>query len=97
MAAAANPVRYYLTHTLGIPAAASRAITEEGMEEFEDIVGISDEHVQAIIKNSRKCFYDVAAAGGAAANRPHITNKAATRVRQLVFCCWHLHIGSGVI
>jgi hypothetical protein len=74
MAAAANPVCYYLTHTLvGIPAAASRAITEEGMEEFEDLIGISDEHVQAIIKNSRKCFYDAAAAGRSSCSKqaPH--------------------------
>jgi hypothetical protein len=87
----ANPVCYYLTHTLGIPAVASRAITEEGLEQFEDLIGISDEQVQAIIKNARKRFYDAAAAGAAAANRPHVTNKYATRVRQLVFCCWHLH------
>ena len=86
-----NPVRYYLTHTLGIPAAASRAITDEGLEQFEDLVNMSDEHVQAIIKNARKRFYDAAARGAAAANRPHISDKHATRVRQLVFCCWHLH------
>ena len=76
----ANPVRYYLTHTLGIPAAASRAITEEGLEQFEDLVGISDEQVQAIIKNARKRFYDAAAGGAAAADRPHITAKHATQV-----------------
>jgi hypothetical protein len=87
----ANPIRYYLTHTLGIPAVASRAITEEGLEQFEELISISDEQVQAIIKNARKRFYDAAAAGAAAANRPHISAKHATLVRQLVFCCWHLH------
>jgi hypothetical protein len=51
--AGANPVRYYLTHTLGIPAVASRAITEEGLEQFEDLIGISDEQVQAIKPLSR--------------------------------------------
>jgi hypothetical protein len=69
--AQANPVcYYYMTHTLGIPAVASRAITEEGLEQFEDLIGISDEHVLAIIKNSHKRFYNAAAAAAAAANRP---------------------------
>jgi hypothetical protein len=48
MAVNADPVRYYLTHTLSIPAVAARAITEEGLEQFEDLIGISDEQVQAI-------------------------------------------------
>jgi hypothetical protein len=41
-----------MTHTLGIPVVASRAITEEGLEQFKDLVGISDEQVLAIISRT---------------------------------------------
>lgn len=65
-AAAPNPVRDYMVNILRVPARAAEVLVEDGIDDFDDLINMSDEQIQDIIKTCRRRYEGQQQVDGAA-------------------------------
>jgi hypothetical protein len=92
--------RNYMVNTLTIPVNQARALMDEGIDDFEDLLLYRDDDIVHLVNNCRKTHRPAPPAPGAGPAalaawndiRPgiHIPEKSCTRFRQLALYCNHL-------
>ncbi|MGL4351088.1 MAG: hypothetical protein ACRCT2_11080, partial [Plesiomonas shigelloides] len=65
-AVAPNPVRDYMVNVLRVPARAAEVLVEDGIDDFDDLINMSDEQIQDIIKTCRRRYEGQQQVDGAA-------------------------------